>query len=92
MANLKRTVLDLDTDSLDSRWLIDDKTEEDKEKTREVLRNSTIQFRALKRILQEEFDSKQLKPVDFDNPNFDQKRIYMEGYLRALQNIYKLLP
>lgn len=92
MSDLIRTVEALDTDNMDSRWLSEDTTEAEKESTRKLLKNSTIQFRLLKKILQAEFNSKQLQPTDFDSPNFDQKRIYLEGYLRALQVIYKILP
>jgi hypothetical protein len=89
---LTRTVEDLDTPGMDSRWFSEDENEVDKVKTREMLANSTIQFRLLKRILQLEFNSKQIQPTDFDNPNFNEQRIYTEGYLRALQIIYKILP
>jgi hypothetical protein len=82
----------LDTDNMDSRWFSETTNEAEKSNIRELLVNSTIQWRLLKKILQAEFDSKQLTPTDFDNPNFDQKRIYLEGYLRALQTIYKILP
>jgi len=92
MSELTKTVDALDTDNMDSRWLSEDTTEAEKENTRRVLKNSTIQFRLLKKILESEFKSKQIQPTDFDNPNFDQKRIYLEGYLRALQVIYKILP
>lgn len=91
-SSLIRDVADLDTDGIDSRWLSEDKTEEDKQKTRQMLQNSKIQFRLLKAILKREFDSKQLEPTDFDKPNFDQRRVYLEGYLRALQTIYKIIP
>ena len=89
---LTRTVEDLDTAGLDSRWFSEDKTQEEVDKTRTILKNSQIQFRLLKTILKREFDTKQLQPTDLDKINFDQRRVYNEGYLRALQVIYKILP
>jgi hypothetical protein len=86
------SVDDLDTENMDGRWFSETTNEAEKESVKQILVNSTIQFRLLKKILQREFDSKQIQPTDFDNPNFDQKRIYLEGYLRALQTIYKILP
>jgi hypothetical protein len=82
----------LDTDGMDGRWFSEDENEASRQNTRQMLQNSTVQFRLLKTILQREFDSKQIQPTDFDNPNFDAKRIYLEGYLRALQVMYKILP
>lgn len=89
---LERSVDDYDTTGMDSRWFNEDANEEEKAKTKETLLNSRLQFRRLKYILQSEFRSKLLTPTDFDKPNFDQRRIYHEGYLKALQTIYKLLP
>ena len=90
--DLVRQVEDLDTDGMDGRWFSECSNETEKANTKQVLLNSSIQFRLLKLILQREFASKQLQPTDFHNPTFDQKRLYNEGYLRALQEIYKILP
>jgi hypothetical protein len=76
---LKRNVEDLDTEGMDGRWFSEAKTEEERANTRQVLLNSQI-------------NEKQLKQSDFDKPNFDQKRLYDEGYLKALQDIYKIIP
>jgi hypothetical protein len=89
---LKRNVEDLDTEGMDGRWFSEAKTEEDRASTRQMLLNSQIQWRLLKAIVRKIFNEKQLKQSDFDKPNFDQKRLYDEGYLKALQDIYKIIP
>jgi hypothetical protein len=92
MEQLQRNVDDLDTPGLDGRWFSEDNTPEDKEKTKQVLVNSTIQWRLLKKILRAEFKQKQLKISDFDGFNFEARRCYDEGFIAALQHIYKILP
>lgn len=77
---------------LDSRWFSEDKKPEDKDRTKQVLLNSTIQFRLLKKILTVMFKEKKLKPVDFDKPSVDQMVYYNEGYRQALQDVYRILP
>ena len=91
---LKHNVEDLthSNKGLDSRWFSEDNSDEDKIKTREVLLNSTIQFRLLKTILKHEFDKASLKPQDFDKPNIIERRHYFEGYQRSLQEIFRILP
>jgi len=90
---LDQSVDDLDKGkTLDSRWFTEDKDTEAKERLEQTLRNSTLQFRLLKKILEEIFNEKRFKYADLDKPNLEDRYIYLEGYRRALQDIYRILP
>ena len=92
-AELEAQVTDDDTGGLDGRWFAEDGGDRNsRAETKKMLENSSIQFRLLKKILESEFRQRQIDPVDFSKPNFDQKRMYDEGYRKALQTIYKILP
>ena len=77
---------------LDSKWFVEDTTKDDKKKTEEVLRNSTLQFRLLKHILRDMFNEKRFKYSDLDKVNLEERYIYLEGYRKALQDVYRILP
>lgn len=91
-SELRPEVEDKDTSGIYSGWFVEDKTTEAKEATRKVLLNSTIQFRLLKKILKHKFNEQRDASLSFDKPNLDQKRLYLDGYLTALQDIYRLIP
>jgi len=92
VAKLTRKVRTKKSDGLDSRWFSEDRSAEGKQKTDKVLRNSTIQFRLLKAIIEGEFEARQISINDINQINIDQRRWYQEGYLKALQDIYNILP
>lgn len=77
---------------LDSRWFSEDKTKVEKDKTEQVLRNSTIQFRLLKKILKKEFDAKWQDRNDHSVANYKDFQEYNDGYMDCLQDIYRILP
>jgi hypothetical protein len=80
-------------DGISTEWLIEDRTPEDRRKTKELLQNSTIQFRLLRKILEKKFRDRPLvSKIDLDKSNLDLRIVYNEGYREALQEIYRLLP
>lgn len=90
--NIERTVRDKDSQGLSGYWFTGCKSEAEKEQVRTILLNSNIQFRLLKRILENMFREHTFKHGDLDKPNLDQRLMYNEGYINALQDIYRLLP
>lgn len=79
-------------DGLCTDWFCEDKTPEDRKKTKDVLTNSTIQFRLLRRIIEKMFKQRVVTPVDLDKPNLEYRVVYNEGYRQALKELYRLLP
>lgn len=85
--------LDRDKKNLDQRWFRKDPNKDEKAKTKEILLNSSFIFDRLKEdILKDMFSQAQIKPSDLDKPNFESRYIFMDGYRRALQEVFRSLP
>lgn len=84
-----------DSDKIpDARWITPDGTnEEEKKKTRRLLRQNTIIFDRLRKIIEDEFNATVLDSQrDISDQNWVLKEAYSRGYRKALKRIYNSLP
>lgn len=49
-------------------------------------------WRVLIRMLKEMYTTKHVGEFDFSDPAFQYKLVYSEGYKRALQDVYNIIP
>ena len=85
-------LLEDDRTKLVGRWLQEESTPEDKEKTVQMLRNSVTQFDKLRRILKQMYREAQAKEENFGAPNWRDHAAYQLGYKKALRDVYRLIP
>lgn len=56
------------------------------------LKSQTIIWRVFAKLLSDLYRERHAAEFDFSDPAFQAKLLYSEGYKKALQDVYRLLP
>lgn len=82
------------TDAVNQAWFRADGggTETEREELREILLNSGRLFGNLTRLLVERYQAATRKEIDFSQPNWQERQLFLAGYKKALQDVYRLVP
>jgi hypothetical protein len=93
MPRLKKSQSPQRQSNISTEWLSGIPTQEEREQFEQAWRNSTYVLDRLKAILERKMAGLDVdKPDDYDNPSWPVKRADRNGELRALTDIYRLLP
>jgi hypothetical protein len=89
----KQSPLQQSSNRISTEWLAGIPTQEEQEQFEKAWRNSTYVLDRLKTILERKMISLEFdKPDDYNNPQWSVLRADKNGTLRALKEIYRLLP
>lgn len=58
----------------------------------EQLKSQTIVWRVFAKLLSDLYRERHAAEFDFSDPAFQAKLFYSEGYKKALQDVYRLIP
>lgn len=79
--------------NLPAEWFVGLVDEEQKKELEDYLRNSSRAFDQLKFMLQKRYDTRSSgKVTDYDSPSWANRQAHLNGYLEAIEEIFKLLP
>ena len=80
------------TDKIKLVWTSHLKTKEEKERFKKQVLSSSEVLERLSDIISEYSESCVMEKPDYDSPSWAYKQAHYNGYINALEDIFKILP